>query len=73
MNIKEVLKENRRNERRVEPLVYTANEFAQLFKISKSHVYALLNSGKLPSLTFGAKKLITKKTVDAVIEGRLIF
>lgn len=56
----------------VERLVYTTNEFADLFGVCHMSVYNYMASGSLPFIKVGKRTLITKKTVNDILEGKMV-
>ena len=51
--------------------VYTVQEFAEIFKISRSHAYSLAKTGEVPSITLGNCKRITAETIEQLLhQGR---
>jgi excisionase family DNA binding protein len=53
----------------VEKLVYTTDEFAELFGVCKMSVYNYIASGSLPFIKVGKRTLITKATVNDILSG----
>ncbi len=56
----------------VEKLVYTTNEFAELFGVCQMSVYNYIASGSLPILKVGKRTLITKYTVNEILQGKRV-
>ena len=51
--------------------VYTVQEFAEIFKISRSHAYSLVKTGEVPSITLGNCKRITAEIIEQLLrQGR---
>ena len=51
--------------------VYTVQEFAEIFKISRSHAYSLVKAGEVPSITLGNCKRITAEIIEQLLrQGR---
>ena len=51
--------------------VYTVQEFAKIFKISRSHAYSLVKTGEVPYITLGNCKRITAATIEQILrQGR---
>ena len=51
--------------------VYTVKEFAEIFKISRSHANSLTNTGEIPYITIGNCKRITAATIEQLLnQGR---
>ena len=51
--------------------VYTVQEFAEMFKISRQHANSLTNTGELPYITLGNCKRITAETIEQLLrQGR---
>ena len=51
--------------------VYTVQEFAEIFKISRSHAYSLVKKGEVPYITLGKCKRITAETIEQLLrQGR---
>ena len=51
--------------------VYTVKEFAEIFKISRSHANSLTNTGEVPYITLGNCKRITAATIEQLLnQGR---
>ena len=51
--------------------VYTVQEFAGIFKISRQHAYSLAKKGEVPSITLGNCKRITAETIEQLLhQGR---
>ncbi len=51
--------------------VYTVQEFAEIFKISRQHAYSLAKKGEVPSITLGNCKRITAETIEQLLhQGR---
>ena len=51
--------------------VYTVQEFAEMFKISRSHANSLTNTGEIPYITLGECKRITAETIEQLLnQGR---
>ena len=51
--------------------VYTVQEFAEIFKISRSHANSLTNTGEVPYITLGNCKRITAETIEQLLrQGR---
>jgi hypothetical protein len=51
--------------------VYTIQEFAEIFKISRSHANSLTNTGEVPYITLGNCKRITAETIEQLLrQGR---
>ena len=51
--------------------VYTVREFAEIFKISRSHANSLTNTGEVPYITLGKCKRITAATIEQFLnQGR---
>ncbi|MGB5760869.1 MAG: helix-turn-helix domain-containing protein [Acidimicrobiales bacterium] len=51
-----------------EKLTYTINEVAHALSIGRSTVYELINTGKLPSFTIGARRLIARADVEHYVK-----
>jgi len=50
---------------------YTVQEFAEIFKISRSHANSLTNKGEVPYITLGNCKRITAETIEQLLgQGR---
>ena len=49
--------------------VYTVQEFAEIFKISRSHAYSLIEKGELPYIKLGKCKRITAAGIAQVLKG----
>ena len=54
----------------VAPLLYTAEEAAELLRLSRSRIYELLASGMLPSLTIGRSRRIPADALRAWVEAQ---
>ena len=51
--------------------VYTIQEFAEIFKISRQHANSLTNTGEIPYITLGNCKRITAATIEQLLnQGR---
>ena len=51
--------------------VYTVQEFAEIFKISRQHANSLTNTGEVPYITLGKCKRITAETIEQLLrQGR---
>ena len=51
--------------------VYTVQEFAEIFKISRSHANSLTITGEVPYITLGKCKRITAATIEQLLnQGR---
>ncbi len=51
--------------------VYTVQEFAEIFKISRSHANSLTNTGEVSYITLGNCKRITAATIEQLLnQGR---
>ena len=51
--------------------VYTVQEFAEIFKISRQHANSLTNTGEVPYITLGNCKRITAETIEQLLrQGR---
>ena len=51
--------------------VYTVQEFAEIFKISRSHAYSLAKTGEVPCIILGNCKRITAETIEQLLnQGR---
>ena len=51
--------------------VYTVQEFAEIFKISRSHAYSLVKTGEVPCITLGNCKRITAEIIEQLLrQGR---
>jgi len=51
--------------------VYTVQEFAEMFKISRQHANSLTNTGEVPYITLGNCKRITAETIEQLLrQGR---
>ena len=51
--------------------VYTVQEFAEMFKISRQHANSLTNTGEVPYITLGECKRITAETIEQLLrQGR---
>ena len=51
--------------------VYTVQEFAEIFKISRSHANSLTITGEVPYITLGNCKRITAETIEQLLrQGR---
>ena len=51
--------------------VYTVQEFAEIFKISRSHAYSLAKAGEVPCIILGNCKRITAETIEQLLnQGR---
>ena len=51
--------------------VYTIQEFAEIFKISRQHANSLTNTGEVPCITLGNCKRITAATIEQLLnQGR---
>ena len=51
--------------------VYTIQEFAEIFKISRQHANSLTNTGEVPYITLGNCKRITAETIEQLLrQGR---
>ncbi len=51
--------------------VYTVQEFAEIFKISRSHANSLTIIGEVPYITLGKCKRITAETIEQLLrQGR---
>lgn len=53
------------------PLVYTVEEIAELFHVSRRHAYEMVKTGQLPHLKLGARILIPCEAVDAML-GKVV-
>ncbi len=51
----------------VEPLVWSVREVAKLLSVSTAHVYALIDSGQLPVLRLGHRKLVPKVALERLL------
>lgn len=51
------------------PLLLTVEQAAQVLAISRSKIYALIQSGELPSLRIGGSRRVTPSAVRAFVEG----
>jgi excisionase family DNA binding protein len=52
---------------RSEPLAYTAAELARRLRKRKATVYQLIEAGRLPTVTFGERRLVPRWAVDALL------
>ncbi len=51
--------------------VYTVQEFAEIFKISRQHANSLTITGEVPYITLGKCKRITAATIEQLLnQGR---
>jgi len=50
-------------------LVYSVEEAARIFRISRSHAYSLTETGELPCITLGKSKRITAAGIAQVLKG----
>lgn len=50
-------------------LLLTVNETAYTLRFSVKHVYALIASGALPSLTIGRSRRVSVRAIEAYIEA----
>lgn len=48
---------------------YTVREFCAAFRVSHSHTYMLINSGKLESFMLGGKRLIVAESADRLMRS----
>lgn len=53
----------------LEPAVYTAEEVAVILGLSKATVYAMANSGELPSKKAGRRILFPRRMIDAWLDS----
>lgn len=54
---------------RVERLAYSPTEAAAALGISRAKLYQLLESGELPSITLGRRRLIRPAAIEALLDS----
>ena len=52
-------------------LLLSVGEASELLSLSRSHTYALIGAGKLPTIRFGASVRIPKAWLERYIEERV--
>ena len=50
-------------------LVYSVEEAARIFRISRSHAYSLIEKGEIPCIKLGKSKRITAAGIAQVLKG----
>lgn len=50
---------------RIEPLALTVSDAVSYSRLSRSRLYALIQTGELPSFTVGGRRMIYRAAVDA--------
>lgn len=53
----------------VEPLVATVDQAAKLLQISRGHCFQMVREGRIPSIRFGKRILISRKVLDDLLSG----
>lgn len=49
--------------------LYTLNDIARIFKITKRTLYRLIEKGELKTIKFGGNYYVKKEILDAIING----
>ena len=52
-------------------ILLRTEEAARMLRVSRSAIYALLNSGELPSITIGARRRIPRDALDEYVARQL--
>ena len=56
---------------RMQKLFYSADECASIFRVSRSHVYRMINEGKIKSIEIGARKVIPASSLEELLKGTM--
>ena len=54
----------------VQRLTYSVEEVSRILGISRSHAYKAVETGEIPSITIGHRKLVPKAVLDEILSAK---